>query len=217
MNPTHNEFIPTNPSPIEDPKVRLRHHALMHDYQELHMDTEAMRIKLQTLRERKATLMAEVRFLRRRYRYLRQEDQPVMKPPPDVKRGRGRSNGWKKSKTHIVRVEVSGGGNKRSEAETRHVSLPDLNQYSGNETKTSLEKRVPLFDLNQISGEEEETEAANNSEERMIVEDNKRMSIIEMQQQQKKKDMKLSSCRNGGNGSNKRKISWQDPVEALRV
>jgi len=82
---------------------------------------------------------------------LRQEDQPVMKPPPDVKRGRGRSNGWKKSKTHIVRVEVSGGGNKRSEAETRHVSLPDLNQYSGNETKTSLEKRVPLFDLNQIS------------------------------------------------------------------
>jgi len=51
----------------------------------------------------------------------------------------------------------------------------------------------------------------------MIVEDNKRMSIIEMQQQQKKKDMKLSSCRNGGNGSNKRKISWQDPVEALRV
>lgn len=164
-----------------------------------------MIIKLQTLRERKATLMSEVRFLRRRYRYLRQEDQPVMEPPPDVKRGRGRSNGCGKK-------------SKRSEAETRHVSLPDLNQYTENiETKTSLEKRVPLFDLNQISGEEEEeeTEAAKNSEGRMKVEDNKRMSIIEMQQQ--KREMNLSSCRNGGNGSNKRKISWQDPVEALRV
>ncbi|KAJ0261494.1 hypothetical protein HA466_0046040 [Hirschfeldia incana] len=183
----------------------------MQDYQELHMDTEELRIKLQTLRERKATLVAEVRFLRRRCIYLRQEDQPVMQPPPDVKRVRGRSNGGKKSKTHI-RVEVSG-DNKRSEAETKHVSLPDLN-HSGNETKTSLEKRVPLFDLNQISGEEEEeTEAANNREERMRVEESKRMSIMEMQQQ--KNEMKLSSCRNGGNGSNKRKISWQDPVEAL--
>lgn len=62
-----------------------------------------------------------------------------MEPPPDVKRGRGRSNGCGKK-------------SKRSEAETRHVSLPDLNQYTENiETKTSLEKRVPLFDLNQIS------------------------------------------------------------------
>ncbi|KAG2333286.1 hypothetical protein Bca52824_004466 [Brassica carinata] len=175
----------------------------MQDYQELHMDdTEEMRKRLKTMLERKATLMAEVRFLRRRYRHLRQ-DQPVPQP-------------LGKSKTHI-RVEVSP-DNKRCEVETKHVSLPDLN-HSGNETKTSLEKRVPLFDLNQISGEEEEeTEAANNGEERIRVEETsscKRTSIIEMQQQ--KKEMKISSCRNGGSGSNKRKISWQDPVGALRV
>lgn len=89
-----------------------------------------------------------IRFLRRRYRHLRQEDQPV-KQPPGVKKIRGRSNGGKKSKTQIVRVEVSP-DSKRSEAEVKHVSLPDLN-HTGNETKTSLEKRVPLFDLNQIS------------------------------------------------------------------
>ncbi|KAL0710081.1 hypothetical protein Bca4012_017059 [Brassica carinata] len=187
----------------------------MQDYQELHMDdTEEMRKRLKTMLERKATLMAEVRFLRRRYRHLRQ-DQPVPQPL-GVKKGKGRSNGGKKSKTHI-RVEVSP-DNKRCEVETKHVSLPDLN-HSGNETKTSLEKRVPLFDLNQISGEEEEeTEAANNGEERIRVEETsscKRTSIIEMQQQ--KKEMKISSCRNGGSGSNKRKISWQDPVGALRV
>ncbi|CAF1698587.1 unnamed protein product [Brassica oleracea var. botrytis] len=212
MNPTHAEFTTSNLNPCEDLKVRLRHHSLMQDYQELHMDTVAMRKRLKTMLNRKATLLDEVRFLRRRYRHLRQEDQPV-KQPPGVKKIRGRSNGGKKSKTQIVRVEVSP-DSKRSEAEVKHVSLPDLN-HTGNETKTSLEKRVPLFDLNQISGEEEEeTEAGNNSEERMRVEDSKRMSIIEMQQQ---KEMKLSSCRNGENGSNKRKISWQDPVAPLRV
>ncbi|KAG5376228.1 hypothetical protein IGI04_040824 [Brassica rapa subsp. trilocularis] len=177
----------------------LRHHSLMQDYQELHMDTESMRHKLQSMRERKAILMGEVRFLRRRYRQLRQ-DQPVMHPP-DVKKGRGR---WK-SKTQVSSP------NKRSEAETKHVTLPDLN-HSVNETKTSLEKRVPLFDLNQISGEEEEEREAMNNEKMLVQESSSctRKSSTEM---------KLSSCRNGGNGSNKRKVSWQDPVAAaaLRV
>ncbi|CAG7892323.1 unnamed protein product [Brassica rapa] len=193
MKRAHGDFTPSNSNPFEDPKIRFRHHSLFQDYQELHMDTEAMRKRLQTMQERKATLMAEVRFLRRRYRHLRQ-DQPV-------KKVRGRSNGGKKSKTQLVRVEVS--PNKTSEAETKHVSLPDLN-HSGeahhDETKT---KKVPLFDLNQISGEEEEE--MNNSEERMRVEQ-RRMSSIEM-----------LSCRNGGDGSHKRKSSWQDPVAALRV
>lgn len=66
--------------------------------------------------------------------------------PKDIKKVRGRSDGGKK-----IRVEVS--PNKRSEVETKHVSLPDLN-HSGkvqDETKTSLMKKVPLFDLNQIS------------------------------------------------------------------
>ena len=228
-----------------------------------------MRKKIQTMRERKATLIAEVRyiyysylwrnniliinvldacfvlkclfmslfirFLRRRYRHLRQ-DQPVMHPP-DVKKGRGRS----KSKTQVSSP------NKRSEAETKHVTLPDLN-HSVNETKTSLEKRVPLFDLNQISvstsftlyiqreptcvcvliwdhllnwlqGEEEEEREATNNERTRVQESSSctRKSSTEMPQQQK--EMKLSSCRNGGNGSNKRKVSWQDPVAAaaLRV
>ncbi|KAF8084645.1 hypothetical protein N665_0708s0003 [Sinapis alba] len=203
MKRAHGDF---NSNPFEDPKVRFRHHSLLQDYQELHMDTEAMRKKLQTMQERKATLKTEVRFLRRRYRHLRQESQPVMQPT-DVKKGRGRSNGVKKSKTQLIRVDVF--PNKTSEADTKHVSLPDLN-HTGmvvhhDETKP---KKVPLFDLNQISGEEEEE--MNNSEERIRVEESsscKRMSSIEM-----------LSCRNGGTGShNKRKSSWQDPVAALRV
>ncbi|CAA7046359.1 unnamed protein product [Microthlaspi erraticum] len=213
MNRTHRDFTPSNPNPFEDPKVRLRHHSLKQDYQELHMNTEATRKKLQIMRERKATLMAEVRFLRRRYRHLRQDQ------PQDIKKVRGRSNDGKKKNKTQIRMEVS--PNKSSVVETKHVTLPDLNQSGRvqDETKTSPKKRVPLFDLNQISGEEEEeTEAMNNNDRRIrVVEENsscKRMSSsIEMQQ----KEMKLSSCRNGGNGSNKRKISWQDPVSALRV
>lgn len=48
-------------------------------------------------------------------------------------------------------MEVS--TNKRSETETKHVSLPDLNHLgkAHDETKTSPKRRVPLFDLNQIS------------------------------------------------------------------
>lgn len=37
MNPTHAEFTTSNLNPCEDLKVRLRHHSLMQDYQELHM------------------------------------------------------------------------------------------------------------------------------------------------------------------------------------
>lgn len=63
----------------------------------------------------------------------------------DIKKVR-RSNGGRK-----IRVEVS--TNKRSETETKHVSLPDLNHLgkAHDETKTSPKRRVPLFDLNQIS------------------------------------------------------------------
>lgn len=70
------------------------------------------------------------------------QDQPV-------KKVRGRSNGGKKSKTQLVRVEVS--PNKTSEAETKHVSLPDLNHSGEAHHDETKPKKVPLFDLNQIS------------------------------------------------------------------
>lgn len=67
--------------------------------------------------------------------------------PQYIEKVRGRSNCGKK-----IREEVSL-PKKRSDVETKHVSLPDLN-HSGkvhDETKTSLKRKVPLFDLNQIS------------------------------------------------------------------
>ncbi|KAL8145267.1 uncharacterized protein LOC141706889 [Apium graveolens] len=47
-----------------------KHQTLLHEYQDLTKDVETSRNKLENLKRRKTTLMAEVRFLRRRYKYL---------------------------------------------------------------------------------------------------------------------------------------------------
>lgn len=96
-------------------------------------------------------------------------------------------------------------------------SLPvlDLNQkervYSRKDA--AIQNMTPVFDLNQISREEEEF----NSEPWRVEESNK--SSVRGGSEEQLNDMKLSVCRNIGNGANrsgKRKISWQDQV-ALRV
>ncbi|TKY73132.1 hypothetical protein E2542_SST01880 [Spatholobus suberectus] len=95
--------------------------------------------------------------------------------------------------------------------------VPDLNHkdriHSG---KEATKKRItPFFDLNQISREEEELLG---NIEPMRVEEPKRITPRGASEEQHN-DVKLSVCRNVGNGSNrtvKRKISWQDQV-ALRV
>ncbi|GAV83206.1 hypothetical protein CFOL_v3_26655 [Cephalotus follicularis] len=85
--------------------------------------------------------------------------------------------------------------------------------HSGKESTT--QNMTPVFDLNQISREEEELQA---TDEPMTLKDLKKSSGIGGCDEQHN-DMKLSVCRNVGNGSNragKRKITWQDQV-ALRV
>ncbi|XVF48396.1 hypothetical protein PTKIN_Ptkin03bG0186900 [Pterospermum kingtungense] len=99
-------------------------------------------------------------------------------------------------------------------------SLPilDLNQrerlYSGNEA--TARSMTPIFDLNQISREEEELQANDNP---IRMEELKKSSSIKIGSEEHHNDIKISACRNTGNGPNrvgKRKISWQDPV-VLRV
>lgn len=63
----------------EDAKARVKHQALLQDYQELQKEAEAARNKLETMKQRKLTLLAEVRFLRRRCKFLR-KNKPL-KPP----------------------------------------------------------------------------------------------------------------------------------------
>ncbi|XP_022988590.1 uncharacterized protein LOC111485789 [Cucurbita maxima] len=54
----------------EDPKARFKHQGLLHDYQVLEKETGTVKNKLQMMKQKKMTLIAEVRFLRKRYEYL---------------------------------------------------------------------------------------------------------------------------------------------------
>ncbi|XP_057767817.1 uncharacterized protein LOC130988078 [Salvia miltiorrhiza] len=92
----------------------------------------------------------------------------------------------------------------------------DLNlETTPSEREASLPTRAPIFDLNEISTGEEDFQGS--------VEANKfedtRKSLVRGINEEQQNDLKLSICRNAGEGSSragKRKISWQDPV-ALRV
>ncbi|CAJ1975541.1 unnamed protein product [Sphenostylis stenocarpa] len=94
--------------------------------------------------------------------------------------------------------------------------VPDLNQEDRFHSLKEASKKsiTTFFDLNQISREEEELLGI----EPMRVEEPKRITPRSASEEQHN-DIKLSVCRNVGNGSNrtvKRKISWQDQV-VLRV
>ncbi|RVW96153.1 hypothetical protein CK203_037751 [Vitis vinifera] len=69
----------------EDAKSRFKHQSLLQDFHELQKETEAMKKKLQSVNQNKLTLLAEVRFLRRRYKYLLKNMAPKTPPEPELK------------------------------------------------------------------------------------------------------------------------------------
>ncbi|XWS26238.1 hypothetical protein CRYUN_Cryun26dG0014400 [Craigia yunnanensis] len=241
-----------------DQRTRFKHQSLMQDFEDLHKETEAMRKKLQMMKEQKLTLLAEVRFLKSRHKFLMQNQSSNTKAgrnfvQPQNMVIRSKSNMKEKKSTrkehtlpHLAMgFDLNQKGKTYSEKETTftHPSLMfDLHQkqqknFSGKEEATlrsslpvldlTQRKRLysgkeataqsmkPVFDLNQISREEEELQANDNS---VRVEEFKKSSI-RIGSDEQHNDIKISACRNTGNGPNrvgKRKISWQDQV-ALRV
>ncbi|KAI9125811.1 hypothetical protein K1719_003229 [Acacia pycnantha] len=247
----------------EDHKARFRHQSLLQDYEELLMETDDTRRKLEIMKQKKLILSSEVRFLKRRYQYLMQNPLPKPQPKQDVsqfqkvktlaqlQKGKSRapaatSKGRNYGKKDLaLRPPVPPYSNPKeripngvevtlqkpapvfdlNQNATRtysgkdsslHGSAPmlDLNQmdriHSGKEA--SKKSITPFFDLNQISREEEEMEG---SVEPMKIEEPKKSTLRMLSDD----DIKLSVCRNVGDGSNragKRKITWQDQV-ALRV
>ncbi|XP_022731250.1 uncharacterized protein LOC111285871 isoform X2 [Durio zibethinus] len=210
------------------------------------------------MKEQKLTLLAEVRFLKRRHKFLMQNQSSntpasrnFVQPQNMVIRSKSSMKEKKSTrKEHTLRRLATGfdlnqKGKAYGEKETTFThpslmfdlnqkqqkifsvkeeaalrsSLPvlDLNQrerlYSGKEA--TARSVTPIFDLNQISREEEELQANDNSAR---IEEFKKSSI-KIGSDEQHNDIKISACRNTGNGPNrvgKRKISWQDQV-ALRV
>lgn len=90
-------FSPYGGGVYEDPKTRLKRQALLQDYQDLQKDTDDLRNKLDAAKQRKLRLMAEVRFLRRRYKNLlkmkssnRLQEQPLNLEKQHNLNGKGR-------------------------------------------------------------------------------------------------------------------------------
>ncbi|KAB2097489.1 hypothetical protein ES319_A01G173800v1 [Gossypium barbadense] len=64
-----------SPYPIyEDQRNRFNLHSLMQDFEELLKETEALRKRLQVLKDKRLTLLAEVQFLKRRHKFLMQNE-----------------------------------------------------------------------------------------------------------------------------------------------
>ncbi|XP_077240752.1 uncharacterized protein LOC143881530 [Tasmannia lanceolata] len=176
----------------EEVKNRLKHQSLMQDFNVLQKETVAKKKQLQREKQKKLNLLAEVRFLRRRFKYL-------LKNPSQ-----------KISSQHLVQPQTL------QNLEIRKESSAKEQNYSDNKTST----RIPsvVFDLNQISvPNAEETGEFQVVWEPLKME--KKLNRCSMERDTFASDLKLSICRDVGNGPNqagKRKISWQDPV-ALRV
>ncbi|KAF9662733.1 hypothetical protein SADUNF_Sadunf18G0085000 [Salix dunnii] len=244
-----------SPSPsyatiYEDPRIMLKHQSLMQDYEELYKETEAKKRKLQMMRQKKLTLMAEVRFLRRRYKFLTQnkskkapKERSFVQPQNLV----AASKNLKKEKSYSVnnaalrppvpRFDLNQKGKVCIEREAilrnstpifdlnqkqmthigkeaalrKTATIPDLNQkeriYRGKEAK--VQNNTPIFDLNEISREEEELQVNGD----MLRAEELKIISVKGGGDELNNDMKLSACRNVGNGSSragKRKITWQD-------
>ncbi|KAI5414745.1 uncharacterized protein LOC127138445 [Lathyrus oleraceus] len=250
INPSSDVFM--------DQRSIMRHRSLLQDYEDLHKETEAMRMKLEAVKQKKLILSAEVRFLRHRYTYLlkhplpkAQPKQEVIKPQklkikePKITKGRSYNrkestlrphtgsksnskervfNGFvedtRQKTSHVFDLNQNGRSLSKKDGSFHSSSAPvlDLNHkervHSGKEaTKKSV---TPFFDLNQISREEEELEGNNQP---MWIEEQKKSSTQRGVNEEQHNDIKLSVCRNLGEGSSragKRKITWQDQV-ALRV
>lgn len=128
----------------EDARARLKHQSLKQDYQELEKETDVLKSRLQNMEQKKLTLLAEVRFLRRRYKYLT-EKPPVNHQP---KQEHTQLQIYDKKRTSIAKKK----NHSKKESAFRYPASPlDLNQkeraYNGMEAP--LQKSAPIFDLNQ--------------------------------------------------------------------
>ncbi|XAR66746.1 hypothetical protein NMG60_11013070 [Bertholletia excelsa] len=121
--------------PFEDARARFKYQTLMQDYQELHKEVQATRSKLEAMKQRKLTLLAETRFLRHRYKHLLKN-----KAAPPQKRGTFLQKNIGTGKTYYIK-----------EAKVRNAATAyNLNQKERFFTaKESVHRNSsPIFNLN---------------------------------------------------------------------
>ncbi|KAJ0504040.1 hypothetical protein HanHA89_Chr12g0454931 [Helianthus annuus] len=235
-----------DPSPYEDVRARFKHQTLIQDFLELQQETEAARNQLEAMKQKKQTLEAEVRFLRRRRKFLLKTrsstSQEVILPNIETtqyrKSKKEKVNNPKKGAT-LTNLPPTPNVIQRAKMYTKKKNV--INNEPPN--AVNLGRNVNLYgvDLNQrvignnsfpvtefvqkengVSGEKPlvQARAPIFDLNQISMEEEEVQESFDDQRKEQPNDLMLSVCRNVGDGSTnrsgKRKISWQDPV-ALRV
>ncbi|XXG51828.1 hypothetical protein AAC387_Pa03g0312 [Persea americana] len=173
----------------EEVRTRFKHQSLLQDFGELEKETELMKKRLQKTKRKKLTLLAEVRFLRRRYEFL------IKNPPQETS-----LEPLIPFQNPVVHREVA--------AKERIYTEKDF----------IVSRPYKHLDLNAslLGGEEEAGMLKLDREPLRVDKKLKRCSTTKVAAPAS--NVNFSISRDVGNGSDrsaKRRVSWQDPV-ALR-
>ncbi|XP_023531576.1 uncharacterized protein LOC111793773 [Cucurbita pepo subsp. pepo] len=155
-------------SVFDDSKIRFKHQTLLQDYHELEKETETAKRKLQMMKQKKMTLIAEVRFLRKRYEYLMKNQLPNDhsngNPVQQKQLNKQVANNTKKGKNGSRRRPAlqplpTISDINQKERINRRIDIPpqsstlipvlDLNQKAKTRKKANQQNSTPVFDLNQ--------------------------------------------------------------------
>ncbi|PKA57607.1 hypothetical protein AXF42_Ash018582 [Apostasia shenzhenica] len=176
----------------EENRSRFKYQCLRLDYEELLMETEEKKLRLQKALQRKHKLFAEVKFLRSKYQQLSNSSQLVQC----------------KVKKHSHKISSCNRNRVPRYQNTANQSELSLKDGIHKPKQVSVLNVTPLLDLNQDMDEVERFEEEWNPLKMFSREDDLLVN-----------DAKISICREFGSGLSgvgKRKVTWQDQL-ALRV
>ncbi|KAE8731698.1 hypothetical protein F3Y22_tig00002793pilonHSYRG00325 [Hibiscus syriacus] len=152
----------------EDQRARFRYPSHMEEFEDLHKETESVRKKLQMMKEKRSTLLAEVKFLKRRHKFLMQNQswntpserhflQPqnmVIQSKSNMKAKKSTGKGASPSRAMGFDLNQKGKTNSVKGTDSARPSLVfDLNQKQqksfGGKEETNLRSSLSVLDLNQ--------------------------------------------------------------------
>ncbi|PWA83990.1 hypothetical protein CTI12_AA163580 [Artemisia annua] len=229
----------------KDNLIRFKHQTHVQDYIELQKEVEATRGILEAMWLKKLTLQAEVRFLRRRHKFLlknksRTRQEPAIIKPQYVEATRYRKNSTNEKvnfKRKVAMQNIKHNGNAYAEKKnvlpgiSSHIVHGAMEQFHARATQASDSNqmvRIDSFDLVDLRKDTTFNARAPtfdlnkiSREEEELQEEYEPKNSVKSVTDEKFNELNLSICRNIlGDASTsqamKQKISWQDPV-ALRV
>ncbi|KAA3468207.1 U11/U12 small nuclear ribonucleoprotein 25 kDa [Gossypium australe] len=221
-----------SPYPIyEDQRNRFKHHSLMQDFDDLFKETEAMRKRVQVLKDKKLTLLVEVRFLKGRHKFLMQNrtsntpaEQSFAHSQNKVIRSKPNTEEKKSTGKEHTLDRLATGFDLNQKVKTKETTLAnpspmfDLNQKQqkvfSEKEEVTLRTRLQALDSYQKERPYSEKEATARSmaptEEEELQANNNSMGVEELKRSslrigsdEQHNDIKLSACWNTGNGPNR--------------